>query len=456
MVGLTTGPDQSPRPGSDSVRSSTRTANRWPRLIAAVPARLHGSVRTGTLALADQGIVSVTSILTSIVVARACGQEAFGVFVLGMSIVLLTLELQSALISTPYLVNSPPLSGDRARRYAGSALLHQITLAAIVGAALAFATLVAAPAHLHLRAVGWVLALGVPFIILRDFLRRHCFARRKFGSAFVMDLGVGVAQLAALGTLAVAAWLTASRSLAVVATAAGLGAALWIGANRADFSPDVREAVADARRHWSVGRWVFASGILWAVAAQLYPWLLAALRGAADAGAWGASMGICAALNVPFLAGQNVLGPRIARARPAHDARAFCVLVLRLSAAFAALLLVAALPLLLFGGRFLGLLYGRTYTSYGSAVAVLAVGMAFLAAGFGVSRGLFCLDRADLDFLVNLAPFAVLLLLGPVLVRSHGVLGAAFTALVAYALAAGLRVVALLFASSRAAGAPPS
>lgn len=271
-----------------------------------------------------------------------------------------------------------------------------------------------------------------------------------------MDLGVGFLQLGLVGALAAASWLSASRSLAIVAAASGVGAVIWLRANRADFAPRLRDAIVDARLHWTVGRWVFASGVLWAAAAQLYPWLLAVLRGAADVGAWGSAMGICAVLNVPFLAGQNVLGPRIARARAARDVSGFCVFVLRTSGGFAVVLLSSALPLLLFGGRLLGLLYGRPYAVYGSVVSLLALSMALLAASFTVSRGLFCLERADLDFLVNLVPFAVLLTVGPVLVRGRGVLGAAVTVLLAYAVATGLRVVALLFAASRAVDAHSS
>lgn len=447
---------RSPGPSPNAPGARKGAPDSWSGGLLSLPLSVRRGVEIGALAMTDQGVVSGTSILTSIIVARGCGQEAFGVFVLGMSIVLLVLELQGALISTPYLVNSPPLSGEPARRYGGSALLHQLALAAAVGCCLALGTLVLTSWDARMTVVGWALALGVPFIILRDFLRRHCFARRKYGSAFRMDLGVGFLQLGLVGALAAASWLSASRSLAIVAAASGVGAVIWLRANRADFAPRLRDAIVDARLHWTVGRWVFASGVLWAAAAQLYPWLLAVLRGAADVGAWGSAMGICAVLNVPFLAGQNVLGPRIARARAARDVSGFCVFVLRTSGGFAVVLLSSALPLLLFGGRLLGLLYGRPYAVYGSVVSLLALSMALLAASFTVSRGLFCLERADLDFLVNLVPFAVLLTVGPVLVRGRGVLGAAVTVLLAYAVATGLRVVALLFAASRAVDAHSS
>jgi len=412
--------------------------------------------RTGALAITDQGVVSASSLLTSVIVARACGQDAFGIFVLGMSVVLLVLELQGALVSTPYLVNAPALSGGEAQRYGGSALLHNLGLAVVVSAGLALATVVLTSGDSRLSLVGWALVLGAPFITLRDFLRRHCFARLRFGSALLMDLGVGVFQVGGLGALAAAAWLSPSLALATVATASGIGALIWLRANHGDFSPRFRDARADARRHWSVGRWVFASQVLWAAAAQFYPWLLAALRAAADVAVWGAAMGIAAVLNVPLLAGANVLSPSIARARTSRDPWAFFRFVLWVSAGFAAVVLCAALPLLLFGGWLLGLVYGITYTDCGGVVTLIAAGMVFLAASFGISRGLFCLDRADLDFRVNLAPFAVLLFLGPSLVRGWGALGAAFAQSTAHAVSAALRVIALVYATSRAAEARPS
>ena len=419
-------------------------------------ARLARRVRAGAVAIVDQGVVSAAGLLTGIIVARACGQAGFGVFVLCMSVVLLLLELQGALISTPYLVNAPSLAGDEARRYGGSALLHQLGLAALTSLGLLVAVFLIRREHPTLAAAGLVLALGAPLITLRDFLRRHCFARLRFDSALVMDAGAAVLQVGGLAALGLVGALSAPLALATVAASSALASVVWLRFNRRDFAPRFKDAGTDAVRNWVVGRWVFASGIAWAAAAQLYPWLIAVLRGAEDVAVWGAAMGVSALLNVPLLAGHNLLGPRIARAKVSCDLSEFRAFVLRVSVSFTVALLIAAVPLFVFGGWLLRLLYGSEYAAYGNVVALLAAGVAMSAASFGLSRGLFCLDRADFDFVVNLVPLAVLLLLGPALVSGRGVLGAALALMTAHGLGAVARAVALVKAVSRAAAARQS
>ena len=444
----------SPAPGRAAPQLSARAPDVAASTDPDLTARLARRVRAGAVAIVDQGVVSAAGLLTGIIVARACGQAGFGVFVLCMSVVLLLLELQGALISTPYLVNAPSLAGDEARRYGGSALLHQLGLAALTSLGLLVAVFLIKREHPSLAAAGLVLALGAPLITLRDFLRRHCFARLRFDSALVMDAGAAVLQVGGLAALGVVGALSAPLALATVAASSALASVVWLRFNRRDFAPRIRDAGTDAVRNWVVGRWVFASGIAWAAAAQLYPWLIVVLRGAEDVAVWGAAMGVSALLNVPLLAGHNLLGPRIARARASMDARHFRTFVVRVSTAFTVALFGAALPLFLLGGWLLGRLYGEAYTPHGGVVALLAAGVAFSAASFGFSRGLFCLNRADMDFAVNLAPLAVLLLLGPPLTSGRGVAGAALALLTAHALSAGLRAMALVFAAAREEKAP--
>jgi hypothetical protein len=56
---------------------------------------------------------------------------------------------------------------------------------------------------------------------------------------------------------------------------------------------------------------------------------------------------------------------------------------------------------------------------------VLSLNLLALMLAFNVSRGLFAIERADADFMVNFIPLAVLLTAGVALAREHGVMGAA-------------------------------
>jgi O-antigen/teichoic acid export membrane protein len=99
-----------------------------------------------------------------------------------------------------------------------------------------------------------------------------------------------------------------------------------------------------------------------------------------------------------------------------------------------------ALVLILWGDRFVGLLYGSRYTGNGQVVAILAVNLLLSAVVFSFSRALFAIERADLDFVLNFAAIAIMLTLGVWLVKTHGPLGAAIGLLVAGGVTSVLRV----------------
>ena len=72
------------------------------------------------------------------------------------------------------------------------------------------------------------------------------------------------------------------------------------------------ESLADLKKNWVFGKWVFASGLVWAVSMNLYPWFLAYFHGAASTGVWAACLGVVSVGNPALLGIQNLVGPKIA------------------------------------------------------------------------------------------------------------------------------------------------
>ena len=68
-----------------------------------------GHSAAGDPFLADQGVSSATNFLTGVIIARACSKEELGLYMLGFSLVLFVTDLQTSLISTPYMVYAPRL-----------------------------------------------------------------------------------------------------------------------------------------------------------------------------------------------------------------------------------------------------------------------------------------------------------------------------------------------------------
>ena len=261
--------------------------------------------------------------------------------------------------------------------------------------------------------------------MLRDYVRRLCFAGILMKTALAIDCCVAVLQVGGLLVLWQLGLLSPDRAYWVVGGACGAAALAWITWERKQFALRIGQAVADFLRNWSFAKWVFASGLLWDVSMNLYPWFLAAFHGTGSTGTWAACLGVVSLGNPALLGIQNYLGPRIMHYRAANGSEMLHGFIFRVSAAFCGLVMVFCLALWLFGDRLVVLVYGAQYAGNGLVVAVMALNLVVSASVFAFSRGLFAIERTDVDFTINTVALGLLLTVGIWLVRSFGPLGAA-------------------------------
>jgi O-antigen/teichoic acid export membrane protein len=206
-------------------------------------------------------------------------------------------------------------------------------------------------------------------------------------------------------------------------------------------SPAIDAAREDFRWIWPQARFVFASGLLWAAGMHLYPWLIDVNAGHAAVGVWSACFTVAAVGN-PLMQGTiNVIGPSIARQFTLRPIGQFRRYVCNLAGGFILIMSMLAVPLAIFGDDIVRLLFGPAYAGHRIVVALLALALVARSAGYAFSRGLFALDRADLDLYTNAAPIVVLLLLGVPLTARFGAEGAAASLLIAQLLGTLIRGV---------------
>jgi len=404
------------------------------------------ALHQGIFSLADQAVASVTSFLTGIIIARACSKEELGLYMLGFSLVTLVTDLQTSLITTPYMVYAPRLSGRAHALYTGSTLIHQsafclVTMVVVICGAVAVSHGVGPKG---LGPVLWVLACVIALIMLRQHARRISFARLRLKTVFLFDAFIAVAQISGLLVLARFGLLSASHAYWVIGSVCGIAVLGWLWSDRRFYQPKLSESVADFKKNWVLGRWVFASGLVWAVSMNLYPWLLAAFHGVASTGVWAACLGVVS-FGGPVMAGiQNLAGPKIAHVYAANGYRALHRLVLKITVVVAIPMSLLCLVMFVWGGRLVVLMYGRQYGGNSLVVAILALNLLAVALGFPFSRALFAIDRARVDFVVNFTALFIMVTLGLWLVRAFGPIGAAFGLLGASLVTSGVRAGAFL------------
>lgn len=438
--------------GSQAVQEPPKLSIRRKLLSFGLIPSSERALKQGFLSLADQAVASITNFATGVIIARASSKEGFGLYMLGFTLILLVTDLQTCLIATPYMVYAPRLERKDHASYLGSTLIHQVVLSLLITLVLLGAASVAGhgfgPAGL--APVLWALAAVSSLIMMREFVRRICFAGLKLKAVFLLDFLISIGQIGGLLALAHFRLLTASRAYWVIGAACGLGVFCWLYLNRESYHPRIHESVADLKRNWVFGKWVFASGLLWTASANLYPWLLAFFHGAAAAGVFAACLGVVSASNPALLGIQNFLGPKIAHEFATEGHRGLRRLVLKISAFLVFPVSLLALVLIVWGDRLIGLLYGSRYTGNGNVVAILALNLLISAIAFSFSRALFAIERADLDFALNFAAILIMLTLGLWLVHTYGPLGAAISLLVANVSTSSVRAVAFLKSKARA------
>ncbi len=402
---------------------------------------LSGTTRKCFITLVDQTVVSATNFITSIIIGRACTKEEFGLYMLGFTIVVLGMDLQMSLIGTPFMIYSPRLKGNAKALYTGSTLIHQFALSALVIFCLAIAGVMLSlgKGPQGLTRVVWALFVAVTFIMLREYIRRVSFASMQMKTALVLDSFVAAIQIVGLLLLAYLGVLSASLVYWVIGAACGLVSLFWFKYMHKEISLRISQAIQDFRLNWSLGKWIFASGLLWTLSMSLYPWFIASFHGTASAGVWAACLGTIALGNPLLIGVQNFLGPRIAHSFAEGGLRALRRFAIKASIAFSALMAPLALILLVFGGSIMDRLYSAKYAGNSMVVSILAMNLLVSAGVFTFSRFLFVIGRADVDFKINFVPLFVLFTLGLWLVHSYGPLGAAIGLLLSNLVSSGIR-----------------
>ena len=338
--------------------------------------------------IGGQAAQSLTSFLTGLVLGRCVSQEALGAYALGLSFCFLIISLGDTLIATPYTY----------LRASGEGEPHALFSSALWGSAALGLVVALVLTLLHQFGAGlpselWpALPLAVMGLVMREFLRRHFYVINRSRQALVLDLTSAVGQLAALGVLAWAGWLSAEAVFFAIAGVCALSFALSLPQAQASFFwPPLRQLATQWRAFLAYGGWLVAGGLCHVASVQLYPWLALLGGGQAMAGLYAACIAVTNLINPLLIALTNHFRPRfIAHYQEAGRAHLLPYMLLR---ALPFLLPALGFVLLawLAGEPLLGLLYGPDFSKGGPALVYLAFGLLAVAAAAPIQLGLLAL-----------------------------------------------------------------
>lgn len=407
-----------------------------------------GPLRQNALALADQGTVSATRLLLSVLVGRALGADGLGHYALALTLVYLVEAVVETLATLPYTVLWRRSEAPAA--YAGSVLALTGATGLGVGVGVAAAASFAGP----LQPVLAVLSVALVARALAEGARRIAFAHERVGDALALDIALALV----LGGGALAAWGLDALSVPLVVGLYGLGSGLpflvWLSVRGRDVAVRRDRLGPDARRNWGFGRWVLGTRLALTARVHGVPWALAAAAGAAEVGLFDAA-GKVVGLAVPVLISvANVLTPRVARALHDEGVASVRRVILTTTAALVALTGALVVALTVGADLALGTLFGPAFEGQRLLVATLGVGLVIEAVGIPADAGLWAIERPRVGFWIGLVALAVMAGVGWVAIPAHGAIGAAAALAAASGTAASLQLAAFLRLSALEAPAP--
>jgi O-antigen/teichoic acid export membrane protein len=385
------------------------------------------TVVQGLLVLGDQSFRSASTFLSAMLVGRACGKAEYGFYTLLLTLLVTAEAFQAALVSTPYIVQSPSKAGRDKEICLGNAVGIQLLVAAGT-AVLLLALLYALP----LRGTGdlspWIIpAFAVAYfaVLFREFFRQVLLADLKVGWNLAFGAVAHGSLIAALLGLFLVGRLEAWTAYAAVAGCSLAPTLFVLASQRRRMRLDPSSLAGQFLDHWRVGRWLFAQAALVVVSGPVYSWVLASSRGMAALGLLGACLLPGSVMSPVVQAIHALLLPKTSHAAQ-RGMRHVQQIVLRSSVTIA--LTFIAFPILLgwFAGPIMKLLFAGAYNPSGWLVGLLALRTYLIVTAVPLTVGLIVCRQAYAVFKSEMISLILTMLIGLPLTCLLGVWGVAW------------------------------
>lgn len=360
--------------------------------------------------------------------ARDLGPAEFGAFTLVYLVLLLANSLQTALVTQPHNVLGSPLETAEYRDYTTSAALGQLAVAGAFMLLVLMGALLAPAFGWHRGGLLVALAAAVVAWQLQEFARRALYTKGRIRTAFLNDVVSYGGQLALVLLLVRQRSLTATSALYVIALTSAVAAAGGFWSIRSHLGGHL--SLRAFRDNWAIGKWLSAATLANWLAGQMYPVFTAGILGIYATGVFRALQNLVAPTQVLANAFQMVATPEASREQARGGPRAVAAFLRRSSVLLALPLLAYFVLIGAYGRPLVMFFYSPAYAV--DAAVIWPLGLAYLLshAGRVFSVGLSAVQHTRPMFYAQVGAAATTFSIGLMLVRSHGLGGAAVGAAV--------------------------
>jgi O-antigen/teichoic acid export membrane protein len=380
--------------------------------------------RQGYLAAVDQGVISISNFVATIILARNVDLTQLGVYGVGFITLRLVRAFQEGLIVQPMNVFGASMDLDDFRPYATSTSLFQIGLALISALVVAIC--------------GWILtdlgndtagptlfALWFSFLWwqMQEYMRRMLYTRGMVLHGLVISIISNVVRLALMVYLVSQGRLTGIAGLDAIAwgALAVMLPGLWF--TRHFWTRKISVLRETWVQNWVFGRWILGGTITNWVAVEFYPILTAGLISFAAAGAYRALQNLVGPVHMLLRAIDTFLTPRAANLYTKGGISA-------LTRTLRSIYLAVGIPIfgilifaIIFSEQLLQLIYGDTYTAYKDGVVLMAVFYLLLFAYWPLQSIFKAAQNSRPIFIANVLAIISMFTVGVLAILNWGVYG---------------------------------
>jgi len=384
-------------------------------------------VKKGGYALADQGLISGSNFVVSILLARWLTRDGYGAYAVAFGIFVLLTVLYLSVVLEPMSVFAGTYK-DNLRGYLRGLLRMHFVLCGILSAGLAVWAYVSyrVDPHSALPAALLGVTIASPLVLVFALVRRAFYLELTPASA---ALGALVYFSVVMGGLFLAyqrGWLSAFSAFLVLGAAAlftslvllrHLWANLKPGTGRIAFSEICKE-------HWRYGQWALIANVAsWVPAYLFYP-LLSHFSGLVQSAQLRALMNLAAPMQQAQTAMALLFLPYASRMRGEGGDREAAKLNRKITALTVFFALGYWAVMVFFSRTVFSLLYSGKYMEVIGQVPFVALGAILWAASFGPTVVLRALQSPRLVFIAYAVATGLSLIVGIPATHRYGLWGA--------------------------------
>ena len=391
-------------------------------------------LKQGVVVLVDQGMMSLLTFITGVLIARSSSEEEYALYMLGWSIVLFMKGFHEAIVNLPFTVYVPRLSDADLRIYQGNALIHTAVFCLLLGLFVLLAGIInelyVFKSNLELVELAPLLFFLLMSFVFRDFLRNALLAQLEVWKSVRINASLSLLLIVTISAFYYFDYLTLVNAYMLFVLSFGTAASVMFWQHRSQYEFDMTILWSQLLKNWQLAKWALVGNFAYLGSRMSYPWLILYFLDYKSVAAYYACMAL-AMVPAPILRGAAAyIFPRMSHGYKEGSVKSL-VRLLRKS------ILLLSFPYLLwlivgvtFNKELIEMLYVEKFSGYGLLFTLLMISTTIDFIFSPLTNALQVLEKTR-AITTSLVIGAILtLVLGPILIISYGLTGAAVSVIV--------------------------